>query len=388
MTTTIGSLDLNSFSDLYNDSNQYFWFESNSSATYGGGAHVTLVPDTSFISNPTGQNILMNTDGFSIRNGLLPMMTLGNNSLDFNVVDTTAGTYTKTATFTATGAQIGQSSGAHSMIDANGQRFYATNGTTQLANIGYGEGVNVTGGTSVAPYYTFGIRKSGTIGNYSCAEGFNTTASGYASHVEGHWCQATNSGAHAEGYETLANGLYSHAEGMWTETRQIGQSRSSVSHVEGMGTVTNGSCRTAIGSYNEDDLQIDTFTGDGTTRTFYTTYPTNNGVNGGYDIGVTVDGVKPRVLSFNGNRIDITPTPSSGSVIKIIYPRTANAFVIGNGTDDDARSNALTVDWLGEVGLYMDVDSAASETTAATSGTDMDLFNAIRDLGWYSSVIS
>lgn len=159
MTTTIGSLDLNAFSDLYSDSNQYFWFESNASATYGAGAHVTLVPDTSFISNPTGQNILMNTDGFSIRNGLLPMMTLDNNSLNFNVVDTTAGTFVPTATFSSTGAQIGQSGGAHSVIDANGQRFYAIDGTTQLANIGYGEGQSQTG-TNVAPYYTFGTRLS------------------------------------------------------------------------------------------------------------------------------------------------------------------------------------------------------------------------------------
>lgn len=107
MTTTIGSLDLNAFSDLYNDSNQYFWFESNSSATYGAGVHVTLVPDTTFISNPTSQNILMNTDGFSIRNGLLPMMTLGNDSLDFNLVDTTGGTYVNLATFGGS-TRIGQ----------------------------------------------------------------------------------------------------------------------------------------------------------------------------------------------------------------------------------------------------------------------------------------
>lgn len=113
MTTTIGSLDLNAFSDLYSDSTQYFWFEGNASASYGAGVHVTLVPDTLFINNPTGQNILMNTDGISIRNGLLPMMTLDNDSLDFNIVDTTAGTYTTTATFTSTGAQIGQSNDAH-----------------------------------------------------------------------------------------------------------------------------------------------------------------------------------------------------------------------------------------------------------------------------------
>ena len=99
MTTTIGSLDLNAFNDLYNDSTQYFWFESNSSATYGAGVHITLSPKVSFIANPTGQNILMNTDGMSIRNDLLPMMTLDNDSLDFNMIDTTSSTYTNMATF-------------------------------------------------------------------------------------------------------------------------------------------------------------------------------------------------------------------------------------------------------------------------------------------------
>ena len=99
MTTTIGSLDLNAFSDLYSDSNQYFWFESNSSATYGAGVHVTLSPEASFIANPSGQNILMNTDGINLRNGLLPMMILDNDSLDFNLIDTTSGTYTSMATF-------------------------------------------------------------------------------------------------------------------------------------------------------------------------------------------------------------------------------------------------------------------------------------------------
>ena len=63
------------------------------------------------------------------------------------------------------------------------------------------------------------------------------------------------------------------------------------------------------------------------------------------------------------------------------------AFIIGNG-GAITRSNALTVDWNGEVALDLDVDSSASSSTAATSGTDMDLFNAIRSLGWYDDVIS
>ena len=132
MTTTIGSLDLNAFSDLYNDSNQYFWFESDSSATYGAGAHVTLVPDTTFISNPTGQNILINTDGFSIRNGLLPMMTLDNDSLDFNVINTTAGTYTNVASFGST-TIIGSTS-SRIVLSEDDIILYGENG--QLAKYG------------------------------------------------------------------------------------------------------------------------------------------------------------------------------------------------------------------------------------------------------------
>lgn len=276
MAQTIGSLDLNAFSDLYSDSTQYFWFEGNASATYGAGAHVTLVPDTSFISNPTGQNILMNTDGFSIRNGLLPMMVLDNNSLDFNIVDTTAGTYTTTATFTATGAQIGQTSGAHSVIDANGQRFYASNGATQLANIGYGAGTNAESGTTTAPYYTFGIRRESAndysststyylgyvcvyngklyvcivdeivrepwdstkwqlaIGNYSHAEGVSTIASGFSSHAEGENTKAIGRDSHASGYITMASGENSHAEG-YDATASGGNS-----HAEGYNTIASG----------------------------------------------------------------------------------------------------------------------------------------------------
>lgn len=115
MTTTIGSLDLNALSDLYNDSNQYFWFESNSSATYGAGVHVTLSPDTSFIANPSGQNILMNTDGISIRNGLLPMMTLDNDSLDFNIINTLSGTVTNVASF-GSFVRVGKESNAPKVL--------------------------------------------------------------------------------------------------------------------------------------------------------------------------------------------------------------------------------------------------------------------------------
>lgn len=249
MTTTIGSLDLNAFNNLYNDSAQYFWFEGDASATYGAGVHVTLAPDTSFISNPIGQNILMNTDGFSIRNGLLPMMTLDNDSLNFNAVDTTQGTYTTMATFGLTGATIGQTNSAHSVVDADGQRFYASDGTTQLANIGYGLGTPLSGTIQVKnPYYTFGIRTEGNdVGNYSVAEGVEVSAIGYASHAEGSNTLARGHYAHVEGMTCNAIGNQSHAEGFGTIAKGV------ASHAQNLGTVASSLAQTTIGKYNIED---------------------------------------------------------------------------------------------------------------------------------------
>lgn len=311
MTTTIGSLDLNTLNDLYSDSNQYFWFESDSSATYGAGAHVTLVPDTTFISNPTGQNILMNTDGFSIRNGLLPMMTLDNDSLDFNIVDTTAGTYTTTATFTATSAQIGQSDGSqsymyldyHSMqaIDKEGDPYFYVsdlrskpNWTAEITEYFIGDGTKTTFRVSLrvlsvtavyvndvatsaytlsgkeftfttAPAINDAIRieyvssdrfaKAFTLGERKSGE---TIAP--MSVAEGIRTTANGSFSHVEGYYATASGQASHAEGQ--DTMASGQA----SHAEGTGTTASGPdshaqnrhttagypYQTAIGQYNDN----------------------------------------------------------------------------------------------------------------------------------------
>lgn len=51
-------------------------------------------------------------------------------------------------------------------------------------------------------------------GNFSHAEGFNTTASGDFSHVEGYLSYAGGYYSHAEGSSSHAEGHYSHAEGL------------------------------------------------------------------------------------------------------------------------------------------------------------------------------
>lgn len=304
MATQTGSIDLKGITSAYSDQQQYFWVESNSSATWGGGAHITNIAESAFKTaagtwgtDPTagGYNLLMNTDTISgtgslqLRNGSLPMMNLDNDSLDFYIMDSTTTPYTtiNVAQFGADGARIGDVDEAHSVIDANGQRFYASDGTTQLANIGYGDGTSQSG-TATAPYYTFGVRQttiteyspSSTyaygdmciydgkiyvcrydittpepwngghwlyyIGNYSMAEGDRTTASGYASHAEGLGTKAISTTAHAEGHYTVS-GEFSHAEGNRTVASGY------YSHAQNSRTVAASESQTALGTYNIKD---------------------------------------------------------------------------------------------------------------------------------------
>ena len=342
MATTMGSIDLKTFKDLRDDVTQYFWFESNSSASYGAGVHITLSPESTFKTTPSGQNILMNTDGLSIRNGVLPMMVLDNDSLDFNTVDTVHGTYTNIATFGTTGARIGELGNAHSVIDADGQRFYASNGTTQLANIGYGQGASQSG-TAIAPYYTFGIRASGTIGNYSVAEGVNNASNHYCSHAEG--CQTTASGqmSHSEGLDTIASGTSSHAEGYAT------QAIAGPSHAEGAQTITRGYCSHAEGS---GSIAIGEYT-----------HVQNLG---------TVSNASCQTIIGKYNKATRSGSGTASDPYSYTGVSSLHAFIIGNGTGDDtnSRSDALTADWDGTLKIAGSLFTNMTDAFAKGSGTN------------------
>lgn len=136
----------------------------------------------------------------------------------------------------------------------------------------------------------------------SVAEGYQTTASGEASHAEGESTTASGYCSHAEGYNTTANDRQSHAEGNSTTAGRRGHAEGyyttssgenshaegnsttasgNASHTQNTGTIARGDSQTVLGKYNVED------------------------VNGTY------------------------------------------AAIIGNGTDSNARSNALAVDWNG-----------------------------------------
>lgn len=443
MGTGTGSIDLSTLNNLHTNLTQHFWFNSNTGAAYGTGVHMTLSSQAEFIANPTGQNILMNTDGISIRNGTVPLMVLDNDSLDFNVItDLAQGTYSNVATFGATvriGAQDGYQTviteGSSSIVSPENVELFSIrpSGNPSSETVWfreYPEGENVTsitlthtpipeskinvyfrksgGGqmlriftaghsgtaavynseisydgentitinnaegdtyrieyvmynylspsidlgaltigtrkaetnigngsatigrelTAEYPYQVvvgvgnrnfedslfevgngnvttkktaFRVKNNGSIcegsgyttasGDYSHAEGYSTSASGNYSHSEGYYTEATGNYSHAEGFYTDATNKYSHAEGYYTESSNY------ASHAEGYYTKASG-----LYSHSEG---------------YYTIAASNHShVEGMYNIKDT---------------------------------NSKYAHIIGNGTSDSDRSNALTVDWNGTI---------------------------------------
>jgi hypothetical protein len=126
-------------------------------------------------------------------------------------------------------------------------------------------------------------------GDYSHAEGANTTASAYASHAEGGGTEALEHCSHAEGQDSKASGSISHAEGDGTEASGY------AGHTEGIYTIARGTAAHAEG---------------------YRTIASSDYQH----------------VQGKNNIEDTTGT---------------YAHIIGNGDNENKRSNAHTVDWDG-----------------------------------------
>lgn len=126
-----------------------------------------------------------------------------------------------------------------------------------------------------------------SLGRASYSEGYLTQALGKSSHAEGEESKAIGFNSHAEGYQTKASGNYSHSEGHLTTAS------GERSHAEGSGTTASGMRSHAEGS------------------------------------GTIAKGAHQHVQG------------------KYNIADTKYAHIIGNGTSNDSRSNAHTVDWDG-----------------------------------------
>ena len=316
--------------------NEHFWYDS-------AGAHVTEDTQEDYQQDPSsaGGNTLITSQGMAVRRGTKQL-----------------------AAFTSSGAQIGRTGQSrilqdfHSMqmIDKEGNPYFEVKdsrdiyGVAEITDVFKGDGstrtfslsleanntsytitVNDVAASGVtlhttyfvlttapvlgdvikavydtespdAKEYTLGNR-TGNAGGFSVAEGAAAEASGFSSHAEGLGAKATGQGSHAEGLYTEAGLGGAHAEG--AETQALAQ----FSHAQNQETIANWDAQTVIGTLNEID--------QGTTMTH------------------------PGVESRNN------------------YGQYA--FIIGNGYYNwqslrpEHRSNALTVDWAGNVETAGDV---------------------------------
>ena len=170
-------------------------------------------------------------------------------------------------------------------------------------------------------------------GGFSHAEGNSTTASGANSHAEGSDTTASSNCAHAEGFSTTASKYYSHAEG--SNTTASGTS----SHAEGSGTTASGYYSHAEGSTTNATADTSHAEGSGTTASGYASHAEGSGTTA--TAGSShAEGSGTKASSANQHvqgKFNVEDTAGT------------YAMIVGNGTSDDVRSNAFTVDWNGNI---------------------------------------
>lgn len=215
--------------------------------------------------------------------------------------------------------------------------------TVAISNYSHAEGFE----TIASEQYSHAEGSSTTAsGQYSHAEGSYAKASGQCSHAEGSSTTASGECSHAEGRGTIATGVYSHAEG--NGTTASGQN----SHTEGESTTASAYCSHTEGLHSIASAYYSHAEG------FYTTARgRSQHVFGEYNIS---DGDE---TTSNNNKV--------GEYIEIV----------GNGTSDNARSNARTLDWSGNETLAGKLTVGANPTNNMDVATKQYVDSAVSSSG-------
>ena len=323
--------------------NLHFWYTASGAEA---GAHIAEVDKETFESNPSGGNLLARSNGIAVRNGLTELAAFGAE------------------------VRVGQASTRHVEIKDGGFQVY-TDASTVMAHIGYGTG-NTETGTATSPYFTFGKRIGSTVGSYSVAEGYDTTATGYCSHAEGKESVASGSCSHAEGQDSTASGHCSHAEGLKTEA--TGESSHAEGHaIEGGRVIASGlgahAEGYASGSFKIEASDVgahaegysayhDTIAsaeashaeGAGTTASGFASHAEGNRTvasgNDSHAEGMSTQAVG--AYSHAGGDSTIANGEAQTAIGKYNVPDSTSLLIVGNGSPF-GQSNALKVDSDGNV---------------------------------------
>ena len=284
--------------------------------------------------------------------------------------------------------------------DASGKFSHAEGHVTRAG----GEASHAEGSYSTAlGEYSHSEGTSKALGKGSHSEGRYTLAEGIATHAEGEYSYSFGNQSHTEGNYTKSIGDSSHAEGNYTMS--VGQ----YSHSEGYGNVKinlvtadanvtqyklASSFENLVGdyiSYNGTVAKIIDY--DSSTRIVTTdvTLSTTAFKDGKFYIhqsGVAF-GIGAHLEGYDNNAIgDYTHAEGQGTKASSSSQHTQGKYniedttgtyshIVGNGTSDDARSNAHTLDWSGNAWFAGDIkvggtsyDDSAAKSIATQEYVD------------------
>lgn len=254
-----------------------------------------------------------------------------------------------------------------------GSNAYALewNGTGHFAGDVYvNANANSSGGTKVAtvndiPNTSIYATKADTVLETSLSRSRKDgTTIGTGSFAFGNNVEASGTCSHAEGSNTIASFPYAHAEGMRT------QALNNSTHAEGRNTIASGAYSHAEGRYNIADS--------------YDTWEEWE-PNTQYEIG---DKIKINEYDSGYNGYICIIANSDAQFTKTNWQSLSKAMnyihIAGNGTADDARSNAYALDWDGNghymgniyVGANADSTGGTRVATIAEVATKLDAAEA------------
>ena len=285
------------------------------------------------------------------------------------------------------------------------------------SSIDDGSFVQITGDTMTGALgtteLTVGSRGTGSVGERSftsgynniasnqnaSAEGYQTVASGSCAHAEGHQTVASGDDSHAEGRGAVASGQYSHAEGNGS------QATGDYSHAEGtnastaagIGSHAEGGATEAIGNYSHAEGNNTHATGwsshaEGTTGTASGScshtegqHTTASGTNAHAE---GEDTIASGVDSHAEGDHTIAASANQHTSGKYNIRDNSNVYVeiVGNGTANNARSNARTLDWSGNAAYAGKVTVGVGPTNSMDLTTKQYVDNLISNVGGVQTV--
>lgn len=364
------------------------------------GTYYELSIDES-LNNYVGTHLALDSEGL----WLLPAASGTNKVLiatGAGSTYTTAGTYiidsggNTVASFRANGATIGEAINGNSRaeIGTDGMRIIQkdSGSDTEIAHLGYGQANQSGGGVTDAPYYTLGTRQNinspgvfafstsevyqtgsrckrngklyvamedNITGTWDAGKWLDATLPGVLSTAIGEDCCATSADTYAEGFRTVSAGAgSSHAEGY--QSIAIG---TYASHAEGLACFAFGE----YGSHAEGYGSIVDWNG-------YTGHAEGNGTKVTGSTAAHAEGSRSLAsgdASHAQNLGTIAASDNQTALGKYNVADNADTYavIVGNGTADNARSNALTVAWTGDVWAKGDIEDGSGNVLADKADT-------------------